>query len=61
MEFDHNVLKELFLNNSFIISNHARVRMFQRNITTNDIRHIIAYGEIIVSSSKTMVIPMVNK
>ncbi len=43
----HNKLKELFLKNSFIISNHARVRMFRRKISTDDIKHIIAYGEII--------------
>jgi len=47
MGVDHNDLKELFLKDSFIISNHARVRMFQRNISTDDIRRIIEYGEII--------------
>jgi hypothetical protein len=47
MGIDHNKIKELFSINSFIISNHARVRMFQRNISTDDIKHIIAYGEII--------------
>ena len=47
MGVDHNNLKKLFLKNSFIISNHARVRMFQRNISTEDIRRIIAHGEII--------------
>jgi len=47
MGVDHNNLKEFFLKDSFIISNHARVRMFQRNICTDDIRRIIEYGEII--------------
>lgn len=28
-------------------SHHARIRMFQRNISTGDIRQIITYGEII--------------
>lgn len=45
MSVDHNRLKELFLKNSFIISNHARVRMFQRKISTDDIRQIIEYGK----------------
>lgn len=31
MSVDRNDLKALFLKESFIISNHARVRMFQRN------------------------------
>jgi hypothetical protein len=31
----------------FIISNHARVRMFRRNISTNEITEIIMKGEII--------------
>jgi hypothetical protein len=41
MGVDHNDLKKLFSKDSFIISNHARVRMFQRNISTDDIRRII--------------------
>lgn len=47
MGVDQNELKEFFLRNSFIISNHARVRMFQRKISTDDIKQIIAHGEII--------------
>jgi len=43
----HNQLKKLFQKDAFIISNHARVRMFQRNISTEDIRLVIAQGEII--------------
>ncbi|HUW68234.1 MAG TPA: DUF4258 domain-containing protein [Candidatus Nanoarchaeia archaeon] len=47
MRIHHGFIKELFYNNEFIISNHARTRMFQRNISTNDIRYIIENGEII--------------
>ena len=47
MGIEHNHLNDLFLNNKFIISNHARIRMFQRNISTNDIREVITRGEII--------------
>ncbi len=47
MGVDHNHLKKLFLKDAFIISNHARVRMFQRNISTEDIRQVITRGEII--------------
>ncbi len=47
MSVDHNYLKQLFLKGAFIISNHARIRMFQRNISTEDIREVIVYGEII--------------
>ena len=31
----------------FVISNHARVRMFQRNISTDDITETIMKGEMI--------------
>lgn len=31
----------------FVISNHARVRMFQRNISTDDIKEIVIKGEMI--------------
>ena len=47
MSVNHTRLKELVLKDKFIISNHARVRMFQRNISTDDIRQIVARGEII--------------
>jgi hypothetical protein len=47
MGVDHNEIKKLFLKDAFIISNHARVRMFQRNISTDDIKSVIEYGEII--------------
>ncbi len=43
----HNQLRELFQKDAFIISNHARIRMFQRNISTEDIRQVVLLGEII--------------
>jgi len=47
MFLEHDRLKDLFLNDRFIISNHARIRMFQRNISTADIREVTSRGEII--------------
>lgn len=47
MGIDHNHLKNLFRNDAFIISNHARIRMFQRNICTENIQQVIAEGEMI--------------
>ena len=47
MAVEHNHLIDLILNDNFIISNHARIRMFQRNISTEYIREIIIHGEII--------------
>ena len=47
MGVNNDHLKKLFQKDAFIISNHARVRMFQRNILTEDIRQVIAQGEII--------------
>ena len=47
MSINYNKLKELFVNDDFIISNHARVRMFERNISTEDIKNVITHGEII--------------
>ncbi len=47
MGVDHDHLKQLFLRDAFIISNHARIRMFQRNISTEDIRQVIAHVELI--------------
>ena len=47
MKIDRAYLTKLFLEDDFIISNHARVRMFQRNIFTGDIGQVILYGEII--------------
>ena len=47
MKIDRTYLTKLFLEDDFIISNHARIRMFQRNISTGDIGQVILYGEII--------------
>ena len=44
---NHDRIKKLFQKEAFIISNHARVRMFQRNISTEDIRQVVLHGEII--------------
>ena len=37
----------LLREDKFIISKHARIRMFQRNISTDDIKDAIMEGEII--------------
>ena len=47
MGINCNELGNLFANDDFIISNHARVRMFERNISTEDIKNVIIHGEII--------------
>lgn len=47
MKIDRTHIIKLFLEDDFIISNHARVRMFQRNISTGDIGQVVLYGEII--------------
>ncbi len=47
MSIDHTRLTKLFLEDNFIISDHARVRMFQRNVSTEDIGQVVLYGEII--------------
>ena len=47
MSIDHTRLTKLFLEDNFIISDHARVRMFQRNVSTEDIGQVILYGEMI--------------
>ncbi|MCK4937918.1 MAG: DUF4258 domain-containing protein [Methanosarcinales archaeon] len=47
MGLDQNRIKKFVTENEFIVSNHARMRMFQRNISTEDIRHVIFNGEII--------------
>ena len=39
--------KKLIREEKFLISKHARIRMFQRNISTNDIKEILLNGEII--------------
>ncbi|MEA1985345.1 MAG: DUF4258 domain-containing protein [Euryarchaeota archaeon] len=42
MAVDKKVLKEHLMNDYFIISGHARIRMFQRNISTDDITRTIS-------------------
>ena len=46
-KFDLERIKGLVKLDRYIISNHARVRMFQRNISTDKIKKIIMEGEII--------------
>jgi len=40
-------IKRFLKEDEFIISKHARIRMFQRNISTEDIKDVIMKGEII--------------
>jgi hypothetical protein len=40
-------IKRFVEEDNFVISNHARVRMFQRNVSTDDIKEIVIKGEII--------------
>ena len=40
-------IKKFVEEDNFVISKHARVRMFQRNISTDDIKGIVINGEII--------------
>ena len=40
-------IKRFLKEDKFIISKHARIRMFQRNIPTDDIKSVIMKGEII--------------
>lgn len=47
MSVDQNHLKHFLTEDAFIISNHARVRMFQRDISTEDIIEVIFHGQII--------------
>jgi len=44
---DLNEIKRLVDRDQFIISNHARIRMFQRNITTDMLIEMITVGEVI--------------
>ena len=47
MNINHTRLTKLFVEDNFIISDHARVRMFQRNVSTEDIGQVILYGKMI--------------
>jgi len=40
-------IKELIREDKFLISQHARIRMFQRNASTDDIKSVITNGEIL--------------
>jgi len=56
---DFDEIKRLVNSDQFIISNHARNRMFQRNITTDMIIEMIANGEIIEEYSDDFPCPSV--
>ncbi len=45
--FDIHKIKEYFSNEQFIVTNHARMRMFQRNISTDAVQKILQNCEII--------------
>jgi hypothetical protein len=45
--FNIEEIKTYFRNNNFLITNHARIRMFQRNISTAMVTNIIQNSEII--------------
>jgi len=40
-------IKRYLKHDQFLISNHARMRMFQRNVTTDMIMEMISNGEVI--------------
>lgn len=46
---DLEIIRDFLREDKFIISNHARVRTFQRNISTDDIKNVILLGEVIES------------
>ncbi len=46
-EIIYNKIRKFISADRFIISNHARIRMFQRNVTTDHIKEILMNGEII--------------
>lgn len=46
-EINFERIRKLVKEDNFLISNHARVRMFQQNIFTDDIKSVIANGEVI--------------
>jgi hypothetical protein len=46
-KIDFECIKRFVEQDKFIISNHARIRMFQRNVSTNKVKRIIMEGEII--------------
>jgi len=44
---DFERIKRFIRENEFVISGHARIRMFQRNISTDEVLEAILNGEII--------------
>jgi len=44
---DLESIRKLMEQGRFIISSHARTRMFQRNISTDEIKDIVLRGEIV--------------
>ena len=47
ISFDIEQIKTFFKENHFLITNHARTRMFQRNISTDGITGMIQNSEVI--------------
>ncbi len=47
MSVNHDKIKHFLTEDVFLISNHARTRMFQRNISTENIKEVIIYGQMI--------------
>ena len=47
MSVNHDKLKRLLTEDAFIISNHARSRMFQRNISTENVQEVVIHGQMI--------------
>lgn len=52
MNINHDKLKRLLTEDAFIISNHARTRMFQRDISTENVIEVIINGQIIETTHK---------
>lgn len=46
-KINFNIIMGFIRTDKFIISNHARIRMFQVNISTEDVKKLIIGGEII--------------
>ena len=40
-------IKEFIRDDKFLISHHARIRMFQRNVSTDDLKSVITNGEVV--------------
>ena len=47
IDFDIERIRNFIRDDQFIITNHARIRMFERNISTDIIKWIAMHGEII--------------